>query len=49
MDLRRRLEQRSGLLADDGLDVLLEPAIVLEELPDRLPYDPGPAVPCSAK
>jgi hypothetical protein len=35
---RRRLERALGLLADDRLDVLLEPAIAFEELPDRLPF-----------
>jgi hypothetical protein len=34
---RRRLEHALGLLADDRLDVLLEPAIAFEDLPDRLP------------
>jgi len=34
---RRRLEHALGLLADDRLDVLLDPAIAFEELPDRLP------------
>lgn len=33
----RRLEHAIGLLADDRLDVLLEPAIGFEELPSRLP------------
>jgi hypothetical protein len=35
---RRRLEHAIGLLADDRLDVLLEPAIAFEDLPDRLPF-----------
>ena len=34
---RRRLEHALGLLADDRLDMLLEPAIAFEDLPDRLP------------
>jgi threonine dehydrogenase-like Zn-dependent dehydrogenase len=35
---RRRLEHAIGLLADDRLDVLLEPAIAFEDLPNRLPF-----------
>jgi hypothetical protein len=35
---RRRLEHAISLLADDRLDVLLEPAIAFEDLPDRLPF-----------
>jgi hypothetical protein len=35
---RRRLEHAIGLLADDRLDVLLEPAIAFEDLPGRLPF-----------
>ena len=35
---RRRLEHAIGLLADDRLDVLLEPAILFEDLPSRLPF-----------
>ena len=35
---RRRLEHALGLLADDRLDVLLEPAIAFEDLPGRLPF-----------
>jgi threonine dehydrogenase-like Zn-dependent dehydrogenase len=34
---RRRLEHAVGLLADERLDVLLEPAIAFEDLPERLP------------
>jgi hypothetical protein len=34
---RRRLEHALGLLADDRLDVLLEPAIAFADLPARLP------------
>ena len=34
---RRRLAHAIGLLADDRLDVLLEPAIPFAELPQRLP------------
>ena len=34
---RRRLEYALGLLADDRLDVLLEPAIAFDDLPARLP------------
>ncbi len=34
---RRRLEHAIGLLADNRLDVLLEPAIAFEDLPHRLP------------
>jgi hypothetical protein len=34
---RRRLEHAVGLLADDRLDVLLEPAIAFDDLPNRLP------------
>lgn len=34
---RRRLEHAIGLLADDRLDVLLEPAIAFADLPARLP------------
>lgn len=34
---RRRLERAIGLLADDRLDVLLEPAIAFADLPARLP------------
>jgi threonine dehydrogenase-like Zn-dependent dehydrogenase len=35
---RRRLEHAISLLADDRLDVLLEPAISFEDLPGRLPF-----------
>jgi hypothetical protein len=35
---RRRLEHAMSLLADDRLDVLLEPAIAFEDLPGRLPF-----------
>jgi NADPH:quinone reductase-like Zn-dependent oxidoreductase len=34
---RRRLEHAIGLLADDRLDTLLEPALAFEDLPNRLP------------
>jgi hypothetical protein len=34
---RRRLEHAIGLLADDRLDALLEPAVAFEHLPERLP------------
>lgn len=34
---RRRLEHAIGLLADDRLDALLEPAIAFSDLPSRLP------------
>ncbi len=34
---RRRLKHALGLLADDRLDVLLEPAIAFADLPKRLP------------
>jgi threonine dehydrogenase-like Zn-dependent dehydrogenase len=34
---RRRLEHALGLLADDRLDVLLEPPIAFSDLPTRLP------------
>jgi hypothetical protein len=40
---RRRLERALELLADDRLDVLLEPAIRFEDLPARLPHVLGPA------
>jgi hypothetical protein len=44
----RRLQHAVGLLADDRLDVLLEPAIPFEELPARLPsvFASGSAVLC---
>jgi threonine dehydrogenase-like Zn-dependent dehydrogenase len=44
----RRLQHAIGLLDDDRLDVLLEPAIAFEELPGRLPsvLAPGSAVLC---
>ena len=47
---RRRLEHALGLLADDRLDVLLEPAIAFEDLPDRLPaiFKPGSSVLCQS-
>jgi hypothetical protein len=35
---RRRLERALGLLADDRLDGLLEPALPFEDLPTRLPH-----------
>ena len=34
---RRRLEHAIGLLADDRLDILIEPPVPFEELPARLP------------
>ena len=34
---RRRLEQALSLLADDRLDVLLEPPLAFEDLPAHLP------------
>jgi threonine dehydrogenase-like Zn-dependent dehydrogenase len=40
---RRRLEKALELLADDRLDVLLEPSIQFEDLPVRLPHVLGPA------
>ena len=40
---RRRLEKALELLADDRLDVLLEPPIPFEDLPARLPHVLGPA------
>jgi hypothetical protein len=40
---RRRLERALELLADDRLDVLLEPPIPFEDLPARLPHVLGPA------
>ena len=45
---RRRLEHAIGLLADDRLDVLLEPAIAFADLPSRLPsvLAPGGATLC---
>ncbi len=45
---RRRLERAIGLLADDRLDVLLEPAIAFSDLPSRLPavLAPGSATLC---
>jgi len=45
---RRRLEHAIGLLADDRLDVLLEPAIAFADLPARLPsvLAPGSAALC---
>ena len=45
---RRRLEHAIGLLADDRLDVLLEPAIAFSDLPSRLPavLAPGSATLC---
>ncbi|HEY4167440.1 MAG TPA: zinc-binding alcohol dehydrogenase [Reyranella sp.] len=45
---RRRLEHAIGLLADDRLDVLLEPAIAFADLPQRLPavLAPGSATLC---
>jgi threonine dehydrogenase-like Zn-dependent dehydrogenase len=45
---RRRLEHAIGLLADDRLDVLLEPAIAFADLPERLPsvLAPGSATLC---
>jgi hypothetical protein len=45
---RRRLEHAIGLLADDRLDVLLEPAIAFADLPARLPsvLAPGSATLC---
>jgi hypothetical protein len=45
---RRRLEHAIGLLADDRLDVLLEPAIAFADLPRRLPavLAPGSATLC---
>jgi hypothetical protein len=39
---RRRLEHAIGLLADDRLDVLLEPAVAFGDLPERLPSILGP-------
>jgi threonine dehydrogenase-like Zn-dependent dehydrogenase len=45
---RRRLERAIGLLADDRLDVLLEPAIAFADLPARLPsvLAPGSSTLC---
>jgi threonine dehydrogenase-like Zn-dependent dehydrogenase len=45
---RRRLEHAIGLLADDRLDILLEPAIAFADLPARLPtvLAPGSATLC---
>jgi NADPH:quinone reductase-like Zn-dependent oxidoreductase len=45
---RRRLEHAIGLLADARLDVLIEPPIAFEDLPDRLPaiLAPGSATLC---
>jgi len=45
---RRRLEHAIGLLADDRLDVLLEPAIAFADLPARLPsvLAPGSSTLC---
>ncbi len=45
---RRRLGHAIGLLADDRLDVLLEPAIAFADLPRRLPavLAPGSATLC---
>jgi threonine dehydrogenase-like Zn-dependent dehydrogenase len=45
---RRRLEHAIALLADDRLDVLLEPAIAFAELPARLPsvLAPGSSTLC---
>ena len=45
---RRRLEHAIGLLADDRLDMLLEPAIAFADLPARLPsvLAPGSATLC---
>lgn len=45
---RRRLEHAIGLLGDDRLDVLLEPAIAFEDLPGRLPaiLAPGSSMLC---
>jgi threonine dehydrogenase-like Zn-dependent dehydrogenase len=45
---RRRLEHAIGLLADDRLDGLLEPAIAFEDLPERLPsvLAPGSSTLC---
>jgi hypothetical protein len=40
---RRRLEKALELLADDLVDVLLEPPIPFEDLPVRLPHVLGPA------
>jgi len=47
---RRRLEHALGLLANDRLDALLEPAIAFEDLPDRLPaiFKPGSSILCQA-
>jgi len=47
---RRRLEHAIGLLADDRLDVLLEPAIPFADLPERLPsvLAPGSSTLCQA-
>ncbi|MBV8190578.1 MAG: zinc-binding alcohol dehydrogenase [Alphaproteobacteria bacterium] len=44
----RRLQHAVGLLDDDRLDVLLEPAIAFEDLPQRLPsvLAPGSAALC---
>jgi threonine dehydrogenase-like Zn-dependent dehydrogenase len=45
---RRRLEHAIGLLADDRLDILLEPAIPFADLPARLPsvLAPGSSTLC---
>jgi threonine dehydrogenase-like Zn-dependent dehydrogenase len=45
---RRRLEHAIGLLADDRLDILLEPAIAFADLPARLPsvLAPGSSTLC---
>jgi hypothetical protein len=42
---RRRLEHAIGLLADERLDVLLEPAIAFADLPARLPSILAPGSP----
>lgn len=47
---RRRLEHAIGLLVDDRLDVLLEPAIAFADLPRRLStiFRPGSSILCQA-